>query len=296
MAKYLSPTIKQRFFDSNGDPLSGGKLYTYSAGTTTPKATYTDDSGDTANANPIVLDSNGECNMWLSSGYYKIVLKDSDDVTQWTVDRVSATAASGASGTSTTNNRVGDWYSPAGSGAIKSEEFGLEVFMMPPPDQGTIVLNRLIKVPENYLGGDIELQFAGYTPNFSTSLTANFPTFKMSLSASLIRKPVYDSGTDITTGYRVDTMSVQETDTAQVSCIPAVFTPPVTLTDGEPYVLRRISFNIATSGAINGTSVQPGDYIFLQINRVNIDLSGNTYVEDTENIRIVKDYLEVLYA
>lgn len=84
------PFIKARYFDSNGDPLSGGKLYTYEAGTSTPLATYTDQGGGTANANPVVLDSNGEADIWIDlSLNYKFVLKDSDDVTQWTVDDVS---------------------------------------------------------------------------------------------------------------------------------------------------------------------------------------------------------------
>lgn len=90
----LSPTLKQRFFDENGAPLVGGKLYSYAAGTTTPKATYTDESISAANTNPVVLDANGEANVWLDSGFYKFVLTDSLDVTQWTVDRVSSVASS----------------------------------------------------------------------------------------------------------------------------------------------------------------------------------------------------------
>lgn len=85
----LPPVLKQRYFDADGEPLAGGKLYTYQSGTTTPQATYTDQAGGTPNANPIVLDANGECSMWLNPDLtYKFVLKDSDDVTQWTVDNV----------------------------------------------------------------------------------------------------------------------------------------------------------------------------------------------------------------
>lgn len=85
----LAPLAKQRFFDANGDPLAGGKLYTYEAGTSTPKVTYVDRAGVTTNANPIILDANGECDIWITSGFYKFVLKDSDDVTQWTEDQIS---------------------------------------------------------------------------------------------------------------------------------------------------------------------------------------------------------------
>lgn len=84
----LIPNAKARFFDSNGDPLVGGKLYTYLAGTTTPLATYSDNEV-TPNANPVVLDANGEADIWLAAASnYKLVLKDADEVTQWTVDDV----------------------------------------------------------------------------------------------------------------------------------------------------------------------------------------------------------------
>ena len=86
----LCPFLKFKELDSNGAPLSGGKLYTYVAGTTTPLSTFTDESGGVSNANPIILDSRGEASVWLSaSASYKFVLKDADDVTIWTVDDVA---------------------------------------------------------------------------------------------------------------------------------------------------------------------------------------------------------------
>jgi len=66
-----------QFFAADGTPLVGGKLYTYAAGTTTPSATYTDSTGASANTNPIILDSRGEANVWLSGSLYKFELKDS---------------------------------------------------------------------------------------------------------------------------------------------------------------------------------------------------------------------------
>ena len=72
-------------YDSNGDPLSGGLVYTYAAGTDTPKATYQED--DTENANPVVLDSTGRAEIY-GTGYYKFVLKTSAGVTIWTLDNV----------------------------------------------------------------------------------------------------------------------------------------------------------------------------------------------------------------
>ena len=85
----LSPTPKLQFFDANGAPLAGGLLYTYEAGSTTPLATYTDSTGVSANTNPIVLDSRGEANVWLSFVAYKLALYTSAGVLIWTVDNIS---------------------------------------------------------------------------------------------------------------------------------------------------------------------------------------------------------------
>jgi len=86
----LSPPPKLQFFGTDGLPLVGGKLYTYSAGTTTPLATYVDNTGTTTNTNPVILDSNGQANVWLlNSENYKFILKTPADVTLYTVDYIS---------------------------------------------------------------------------------------------------------------------------------------------------------------------------------------------------------------
>lgn len=84
----LMPLPKMRFTNA-GRPLVGGKVFFYVAGTTTPKNTFKDRSQATANTNPVILDSNGEADIWLEVGYYKVVLKTSNDVTIWTADRIA---------------------------------------------------------------------------------------------------------------------------------------------------------------------------------------------------------------
>jgi hypothetical protein len=75
-----------------GKPLSGGLLYTYEPGTTTPKASYTTADGSVSLSNPVVLDSLGEKTIFLS-GKTKVVLKTSTGSTLWTEDSVEGTNA-----------------------------------------------------------------------------------------------------------------------------------------------------------------------------------------------------------
>ncbi|CAB4166048.1 Intramolecular chaperone auto-processing domain containing protein [uncultured Caudovirales phage] len=95
MSASLFPTPVMQFFTANGVPLSGGKLYTYAAGTVTPLATYTDYGGGTPNTNPVILNSRGEASIWLSTAAYYFVLKDSTDTQIWTADNVAAAPAFG---------------------------------------------------------------------------------------------------------------------------------------------------------------------------------------------------------
>jgi len=82
-----------QFLDNNGNPLSGGLLYTYIAGTTTPQATYTTSSGSTPHSNPIVLDSAGRVpaggEVWLPLfSAYKFVLQTAAAVLVGTYDNI----------------------------------------------------------------------------------------------------------------------------------------------------------------------------------------------------------------
>jgi hypothetical protein len=94
MSVFLSPVggVAAQFFDNNGNPLSGGKLYTYAAGTTTPLVSYTTSAGNVAHTNPIVLNSAGRVGdggeIWITSAQYKFVLTTSTDVLIATYDNI----------------------------------------------------------------------------------------------------------------------------------------------------------------------------------------------------------------
>lgn len=109
----ISPIGKSYYYDANGNPLNGGKVFTYEAGTTTPKVTYTTQDETTANANPVILDSDGSADIWLGDGGYKFVVTDSADVEIFTTDNLGggSSAAFGANvNTLTTNTPITDLY------------------------------------------------------------------------------------------------------------------------------------------------------------------------------------------
>jgi hypothetical protein len=80
MAAYLPLFFDQQFMANSGSLGALYNLHTYDNGTTTPKATYTDATGNVANANPIPLNSAGRppSAVFLGAGSYSFELKDSD--------------------------------------------------------------------------------------------------------------------------------------------------------------------------------------------------------------------------
>jgi hypothetical protein len=99
MAVFLSPVggVAAQFFTNTGAVLTGGKLYTYAAGTTTPLTSYTTSAGNVARTNPVVLDAAGRVpdsgEIWISPVSYKFVLKDSNDVLIATYDNIFGSGA-----------------------------------------------------------------------------------------------------------------------------------------------------------------------------------------------------------
>ncbi len=87
------PDPNIQFFDADGNPLAGGFLQFYLAGTTTPVDTYSDSDLDPmthANPNPIELDSDGRSPtpIFIGPVGIKVVLMDADSVTVWVRDEI----------------------------------------------------------------------------------------------------------------------------------------------------------------------------------------------------------------
>lgn len=84
MANVAAPGLNQ-FFTDNGAVAAGYRLYTYDAGTTTPRTTWSNSDESTPNLNPIVLDANGRAPIYYR-GNYKLELRTPADVVVWTFD------------------------------------------------------------------------------------------------------------------------------------------------------------------------------------------------------------------
>ena len=113
-----------QFFDNSGNVLTGGLLYSYTAGTTTPVATYTSVTGLTANSNPIVLDAAGRVpgQIWLTDGAgYKFRLENSVGTQIGSWDNITSqnTASVGLSASAIS-------YTAAGSSTVRTVQAKLQ--------------------------------------------------------------------------------------------------------------------------------------------------------------------------
>ena len=84
--------LDTQYFDASGDPLSGGKIYFFESGTTTPKTTYADINNSIPNTHPVILDAAGRQPNIFFDGVAKATLTNSSDVAIVTRDPVGETA------------------------------------------------------------------------------------------------------------------------------------------------------------------------------------------------------------
>lgn len=97
----ILPPPETQFLDANGAPLSGGSVYTYVPGTTTPATTYQDSAGSIPNANPIILDAAGRALIW-GNGSFRLVVQDA--LGNLIYDQVTSTALSTFGSITTSGN------------------------------------------------------------------------------------------------------------------------------------------------------------------------------------------------
>jgi hypothetical protein len=166
MAVFLSPVggAAAQFFTNSGVILSGGKLYTYSAGTTTPAATFTSSSGGTAHTNPIILDSAGRVpggEIWLTDiVQYKFILETSSGVLIVTWDNIWGIGSAGGSAVKTPII-----FNATGNGSTTS--FGLA---STPTNENTtnVFVNGVYQQKNTYSLSGVNLVFSTAPPTTST--------------------------------------------------------------------------------------------------------------------------------
>jgi hypothetical protein len=120
MSVLLSPVGNGiNFLSTTGQPLAGGQLYTYQAGSSTLLTSYTDVNGLIPNSNPIILGTDGRLpsELWFTQGYnYKLVLKDSNSTLIATYDNLYGILANAtATASSFTTGMIIIWSGALGT-------------------------------------------------------------------------------------------------------------------------------------------------------------------------------------
>ena len=168
---FLSPLggAGAQFFDNNGVILSGGKIYTYAAGTTTPRATYTSSSGNTVHTNPIVLDSAGRVpsgEIWLAIGLvYKFTIETSTGILIGTYDNLSGVNSVNA------ENVI---YDPPFTGAVSTNVEAKLAQYLSVQDFGSPVTSTVLQAAVNAAAAQGKALYLGDT-NFTINNTIIIP-------------------------------------------------------------------------------------------------------------------------
>jgi hypothetical protein len=160
--------------DADGNPISGGKVSFFDAGTTTPRAVYSDAGLTTPISQPVTADSGGKLPLiYMATGGYKIVVADADGVTIYSADDldsgvpagsgalavdVGGTGATTASGARTNLGAAGQSDLDALSSAVSSIQGQITGV------GGTLGnLAGLDKITRDYLGAGFGVAVAGDT-------------------------------------------------------------------------------------------------------------------------------------
>ena len=205
MAGTLTPTPYQTVLDDDGVAVSGAKIYTYEAGTTTNATTYTTSALNVANANPIVADSAGRYVAYLAAGAnLRFIIKTSADVTIDDQDNIQSVPGAsvnldieGTVGEAVTAGQVlylssgaeaspltaGLWYltdSDAAPTSTTAQTIGVAVSAIAINTSGTIRLAGLVTT-----AGAVVVGTTYYVAATPGALTSSAPSFSRQVGVAM---------------------------------------------------------------------------------------------------------------
>lgn len=200
----ILPTGETTFFDGNGNPLAGGKVFFYIPDSTTFKDTYQDSDQNVVNTNPVILDSAGRAIIF-GSGTYRQVVFDAIDNLIWdqvTAEPNTGNVSYGGTSTGSANAQI------VSSGTFDGSDGSTLYFVAGFSNTGAMTLTvgdgSPIPVLKNSAGGPIAL-VAGdivsgniYSVSYSTSLASFLLLLSTPTSYTIADKATAEAGTDNT--------------------------------------------------------------------------------------------------
>lgn len=252
MSYFLAPIGNDQQCDANGNPLSGGKIYTYLAGTSTASPTFTDSTSGTQQANPIILNSLGlpASPIWVLGGFpLKFVIKDSADTAIRTVDNVS--------GINDTTTNASEWT----DSGFTPTYISATTFSVPGDQTATLQVNRRVRTrnTSGYIYSRISASVYGSVTtvtvvNDSGMLDSGLSSVAygfLSYSPSSIPYNLYQS-----VGDSSQTLSKIQSISASVGSSTLTISASATVLD-----FRNASGGVTSSGAITTVSGTPANLV-----------------------------------
>jgi hypothetical protein len=176
MSVLLSPIGNGiNFLSTTGQPLAGGQLFTYQAGSSTQLATYQDSNGSIPNSNPIYLGTDGRLpsELWLTQGNtYKFVLTDKNNNLIATYDNLYGILANATATASTfTAGMIMMW-----SGSIGTIPFGWQLCdgtNAQPDLRGKFIVGAGSAYSVNDTGGSADSVIVSHTHGATSTSTSS---------------------------------------------------------------------------------------------------------------------------
>lgn len=292
--------------DGSGDVLAGGRVYTYEAGTSTPKNTYTVQDKTTAETNPIILDARGVKHVF-AEGAYKFVVKDSSDVTQYTLDNLQYIYPDDGTiyaGTSTGSSNA---YAVTPSPALTTLTDGLTItFIANFASTGAATLNPSGLGVYNFVRAD------GTTPLTSGDITSGMITdaryilssnhFRLVSQAGVLSLSGGGTGAATAPAARTNlglgTMAIQNANAVTITggtaalttgsisgtgTIGNVVATTGTITTGTVTTLTSNAATVSTTLTMSGAQSYPATFGYAAVRTVNPAAGTNAYEQTLGN-------------